>query len=178
MLVKGTPGSGYQGFIGSETSLWRGLYQRWFGYDASVLIFVPSEILVSLSIQSKLKMTWILVPCAKMHYTRMSSAVIYCVVHSIGSAQIWQLVHLSTLTHSRLPNNYHMVKMVLARAFHSIYTYHTLKLHSHQFNILFLRDIHTKIWYGHDGVLDDLILSVCRCTSVVCSSIIYVMVWM
>ena len=27
------------------------------------------------------------------------------------------------------------------------------------FNKLFLRDIHTKSWYGHAGVLDDLILS-------------------
>ena len=30
-------------------------------------------------------------------------------------------------------------------------------------NILFLRDIHTKSWYGHAGVLDDFILSGFRC---------------
>ena len=31
-------------------------------------------------------------------------------------------------------------------------------------DILFLRDIHTKSWYGHTGVLDDLILCGFMCT--------------
>ena len=30
-------------------------------------------------------------------------------------------------------------------------------------NILFIRDIHTKSWYGHAGVVDDLILCGFRC---------------
>ena len=49
-------------------------------------------------------------------------------------------------------------RLVLARALHLLYTYHTLYPHSYYWNILFIRDIHTKSWYGHAGVLDDLIL--------------------
>ena len=48
---------------------------------------------------------------------------------------------------------------------HSIYYIHTTRysriLINH--NILFLRDIHTRGWYGHAGVLDDLILCGFRC---------------
>ena len=48
---------------------------------------------------------------------------------------------------------------------HSIYyipTTHYSRILTNQ-NILFLRDIHTKSWYGHAGVLDDLILCGFRC---------------
>ena len=47
----------------------------------------------------------------------------------------------------------------------SIYQIHTTH-YSHILtnqNILFLRDIHTKSWYGHADVLDDLILSGLKC---------------
>ena len=48
---------------------------------------------------------------------------------------------------------------------HSIYyirTTHYSRILTNQ-NKLFLRDIHTKSWYGYAGVLDDLILSGFRC---------------
>ena len=49
---------------------------------------------------------------------------------------------------------------------HSIYHIHTThysRILTNQ-NILFLRDIHTNSWYGHDDVLHDLILCGSRCT--------------
>ena len=48
---------------------------------------------------------------------------------------------------------------------HSVYYLHTThysRILTNQ-NKLFLRDIHTKSWYSHAGVLDDLILSGFRC---------------
>ena len=48
---------------------------------------------------------------------------------------------------------------------HSIYYIHTTyysRILTNQ-NILFLRDIHTKSWYGHADVLDDFILPGFRC---------------
>ena len=48
---------------------------------------------------------------------------------------------------------------------HSIYHIHTRhysRIITNQ-NILFLRDIHNKIWYGYAGLLDDLILCAFRC---------------
>ena len=47
---------------------------------------------------------------------------------------------------------------------HSIYYIHTTFSHILTYwNILFLRDIHTKSWYGHAGVLDELMLCGFRC---------------
>ena len=43
---------------------------------------------------------------------------------------------------------------------HSVYYIHTTHYSRIliNYNVLFLRDIHTKSWYGHAGVLDELIL--------------------
>ena len=48
---------------------------------------------------------------------------------------------------------------------HSIYYIHATHYSRilTNWNILFLRDIHTKSWYGHAGVLDDLKLCGFRC---------------
>ena len=46
--------------------------------------------------------------------------------------------------------------------FYYIHTTHFSRILTNK-NILFLRDIHTKSWYGHAGVLDDLILCGYRC---------------
>ena len=43
-----------------------------------------------------------------------------------------------------------LMTLVLARALHLLFTYRTLSPHSYQ-NKLFLRDIHTKSWYGLAG---------------------------
>ena len=62
---------------------------------------------------------------------------------------------------------------------HSIYYIHTTHYSRilTNWNKLFLRDIHTKSWRGHAGVLHDLILSGFRCAFSLWSSILYVMIW-
>ena len=54
-----------------------------------------------------------------------------------------------------------MTTLVLARALHLLYTYHTLLAHSYYEDILFLRDIHTRSWYDHAGVFDTVWFQVC-----------------
>ena len=57
-----------------------------------------------------------------------------------------------------------LTTLVLARALNLLYihTAHYSRILTNQ-NMLFLRDIHTKSWYGHAGVLDDLILCGFKC---------------
>ena len=60
------------------------------------------------------------------------------------------------------------------RSIYYIHTTHYSRILTN-WNILFLKDIHTKSWYGHAGVLDDLILcgfscmfqySLCHCMDI------------
>ena len=50
-----------------------------------------------------------------------------------------------------------LTTLFLTRIFHLLYSYHTVHLHSKGSKTL-LRDISTKGWRGHAGVLDDMIL--------------------
>ena len=49
-------------------------------------------------------------------------------------------------------------------SFYYIHTTHNSRILTNSI-ILFLRDLHTKRWYGHAGVLNDLILCGFRCAS-------------
>ena len=57
-----------------------------------------------------------------------------------------------------------LTTLVLAHVLHLLYihTTHYSRILTN-YNILVLRDIHTKIWFGHAGVLDNMILCGFRC---------------
>ena len=95
----------------------------------------------------KFKMLWF---CESRHYHLLQSIAKNAhFLHFVSRRGV-------TLTKKKSP---------FQRFWHSIYYIHTTH-YSHIFtnkNIFFLRVIHTNSWYGHVGVLDDLILCAFRC---------------